>query len=392
MQIRILIFAAIIIIKTMSITNFKSGKLIQRYQYQSFEPTLIDKEWTLDDAQLQLLLSDANIKLGELNAFSQLIPNVDFFIKMHIFKEGTESSRIEGTQTNIDEAVQKEENIAPEKKDDWQEVHNYVNAMNQSIKALDKLPLSSRLLKQAHKTLMQGVRGDRKTPGEFRRSQNWIGGSSLRDAVFIPPQQDGVDGLMSDLEKFLHNENTLLPHLIKIGIAHYQFETIHPFLDGNGRIGRLLITLYLVSNRILCQPTLYLSDFFEKNKTLYYDNLTRARTHNDLTQWLKFFLEGVRSTSENSIQTFKNIIKLREKLDHKIITLGRKQDLAKRFLLHLYEQPSLDTSDVEQALEIHNSTAKRLIDDFIKLKIITEITGFKRNRIFLFTDYVKLFR
>ena len=257
--------------------------------------------WQIDNAELVMLLSQADIKLGELNAFSQLIPDVDFFIKMHVLKEVTLSSRIEGTQTNIDEAIQKAEYIQPEHKDDWQEVQNYVQAMNQAIESLENLPLSNRLLKQTHFTLMQGVRGTHKMPGEFRQSQNWIGGSSLVDAVFIPPHLDSVDDLMGDLEKFLHNTNTLVPPLIKIGIAHYQFETIHPFLDGNGRIGRLLISLFLVSNQLLFRPTLYLSDFFEKNKGLYYDNLTRVRTHNNLAQWLKFFLEGVRSTSENSI-------------------------------------------------------------------------------------------
>ena len=376
----------------MSITNFKSGNLIQRYQYKSFEPSKVNIEWLIDNAELQLLLSQADIKLGELNAFSQLIPDVDFFIKMHILKEGTKSSRIEGTQTKIDDAVQKEANIEAEKKDDWLEVHNYVEAMNQSIKSLDKLPLSNRLLKQAHRTLMRGARGNRKTPGEFRKSQNWIGGASLRDAVFIPPHQDSVDDLMNDLEKFLHNENLAIPQLIKIGIAHYQFETIHPFLDGNGRIGRLLITLYLVSNDLLSKPTLYLSDFFEKHRSLYYDNLTRARTHNDLVQWLKFFLEGVRATAESSIQTFKNIIKLRSEVETKIAKLGKKQEMAREFLQHLYSNPMVDSSDVVKLFNINISTALRLIDDFVKLKILKEITGQKRNRNFVFEGYVKLFR
>ena len=376
----------------MNISNFKSGNFVQRYQYKSFEPNLINKEWLLDNAELHLLLSCADIKLGELNAFSQLIPDVDFFIKMHILKEGTKSSRIEGTQTNIDKALQKAEYIEPEKKDDWCKVRNYVEAMNNAIKALDRLPLSKRLLKQAHKTLLRGVRGAHKIPGEFRKSQNWIGGASLRDAIFIPPHQQSVEDLMTDLEKFLHNENIAIPQLIKIGIAHYQFETIHPFLDGNGRIGRLMITLYLVSNQLLHRPTLYLSDFLEKNKSLYYDNLTRVRTHNDLTQWLKFFLEGVRSTSENAIQTFKNIIALRTKVENKIIKLGKKQALAKEFLQYLYGNPSVDASDVAKVLEISLSTALRLIDDFVKLKILSEITKFKRNRIFVFEDYIKLFR
>jgi Fic family protein len=376
----------------MNISNFKAGKLVQRYHYKSFEPYLVNQEWLLDNAELQLLLSHADIKLGELNAFSQLIPDVDFFIKMHILKEGTKSSRIEGAQTNIDDAVQKAEYIEPEKKDDWQEVKNYVEAMNTAIKALDKIPLSNRLLKQAHKTLLQGARGAHKIPGEFRKSQNWIGGASLRDAIFISPHQDSVENLMADLEKFLHNENIAIPQLIKIGIAHYQFETIHPFLDGNGRIGRLMITLYLVTNQLLHKPTLYLSDFLEKNKSLYYDNLTRVRTRDDLTQWLKFFLEGVRSTSENSIQTFKNIIALRSKVEHKIIKLGKKQGLAREFLQHLYSNPSIDANDVAKVLQISLSTALRLIEDFVKLKILIEITGLKRNRVFVFEEYIKLFR
>jgi Fic family protein len=376
----------------MNLSDFKAGKPAQRYLYKSFEPNMVDIAWQIDNAELVVLLSQANIKLGELNAFSQLIPDVDFFIKMHVLKEGTKSSKIEGTQTNIDEAIQKEEYIKPEKKDDWQEVQNYVHAMNQAIINLEKLPLSNRLLKQTHKTLLQGVRGTHKLPGEFRKSQNWIGGISLVDAHFIPPHQDGVADLMADLENFLHNKNIPVPHLIKVGIAHYQFETIHPFLDGNGRIGRLLITLYLVSNDLLHKPTLYLSDFFEKNKSLYYDNLTRVRAHNDLTQWLKYFLEGVRITSENSIQTFKNILKLRSEAEHKIISLGKKQALAKSFLQFLYSKPITDASDVAEALEINVSTALRLIDDFIKLKILEETTGYKRNRIFAFEDYIKLFR
>lgn len=376
----------------MNISNFKSGKLLQRYQYKSFEPNLVDIAWQIDNVELIMLLSQADIKLGELNAFSQLIPDVDFFIKMHVLKEGTKSSRIEGTQTNIDEAIQKEEYIQPEKKDDWQEVQNYVQAMNQAIESLENLPLSNRLLKQTHLILMQGVRGTHKLPGEFRQSQNWIGGSSLSDAVFIPPHQSSVENLMSDLEKFLHNTNNPIPPLLKIGIAHYQFETIHPFLDGNGRIGRLLITLFLVGNKLLFKPTLYLSDFFEKNKSSYYDNLTKVRTHNDLTQWLKFFLEGVRSTSESSIQTFKNIIVLRSEVEHKIISLGKKQALAKSFLQYLYSKPITDAGDVAEALTIDISTAFRIIDDFIKLGILAEITGFKRNRIFAFDDYIKLFR
>ncbi len=376
----------------MNISSFESGKLVQRLAYKSFEPTFINMPWHLDSDEVALLLSQADQKLGELNAFSQLIPNVDFFIKMHVLKEGTKSSRIEGTQTNIDEALQKEEYIQPEKKDDWQEVQNYVQAMNTAIADLDKMPLSNRLLKKTHKIILQGVRGKHKQPGDFRISQNWIGGNSLADAKFIPPHQDGLLDYMSDLELFIHSENNHLPHLIKIAILHYQFETIHPFLDGNGRIGRLLITLYLVSTGLLVKPTLYLSDFFEKNKEHYYDNLTVVRTKNDLIQWLKFFLEGIRVTAENSIQTFKEIIALRASMETKIMTLGKKQILAKNVLQYLYSQPITDMQSIATATNVSLTSISRLLNDFVKLGILVELTGFKRNRIFAFEQYVKLFR
>jgi Fic family protein len=376
----------------MSISSFKSGKLVQRVKYKSFEPTLIHTQWHLDNDMVALLLSQADQKLGELNAFSQLIPDVDFFIKMHVLKEGTKSSRIEGTNTNIDEAVQKEEYINPEKKDDWQEVQNYVQAMNTAISELNNLPLSNRLLKNTHKILLQGVRGKYKQPGEFRVSQSWIGGSSLSDAKFIPPHQEGVLEYMSDLEQFIHSENSNLPHLIKIAILHYQFETIHPFLDGNGRIGRLLITLYLVNSGLLVKPTLYLSDFFEKNKEHYYDNLTAVRTKNDLVHWLKFFLEGIRVTAENSIQTFKEIIALRASLETKIITLGKKQMLARKVLQYLFSQPITDMQSIANATNVSVPTISRLLNNFLKLEILVELTGFKRNRVFAFEQYLELFR
>ena len=290
------------------------------------------------------------------------------------------------------EALQKAENIDPEKRNDWQEVQNYIKAMNEAIDGLKKLPLSNRLLKNTHRTLLHGVRGRTKQPGEFRASQNWIGGASLSDAVFIPPHPEDLAGLTSDLEKFLNNTTFPLPHLIRIGMAHYQFETIHPFLDGNGRIGRLLITLYLVSSGLISKPTLYLSAFFDKNKSLYYDNLNRVRTHNDLTQWLKFFLEGIRQTAQNSIETFRAIIKLRQKIENQALaTLGKKAPLAQSFLHVLYSKPVTDSQETAKKLSINSSTAIRLIEDFIRLGILKEITGYKRNRIFVFEKYLRLF-
>ncbi|MHB9100935.1 MAG: Fic family protein [Sulfuricella sp.] len=377
--------------QVMDIKDFQSGEYRQQYQYQSFLPSRVNHAWTLSDGDLLWLLSQADRKLGELNAFSQLVPDVNFFIRMHVSKEATTSSRIEGTQTNIEEALQKIENIAPEKRDDWEEVQNYVKAMNEAIAALERLLLSGRLLKDTHRTLLQGVRGAHKLPGEFRASQNWIGGATLKSAAFIPPHHEDVPDLMADLERFLNDQSQAVPDLLKIGIAHYQFETIHPFLDGNGRIGRLLITLYLVSTGLLVKPSLYLSAFFEQHRQLYYDNLSRARTHNDLGQWLKFFLEGIRQTSENSIQTFKAIIALRAECEQVVMVLGKKSKLAQAALHWLYGKPIVDGQDLAAGLGVNISTALRLIDDLVRLGILRESTGFKRNRVFVFQKYVALF-
>ena len=253
--------------------NYKSGHHLQQSNYQSFQPNTLNHVWHLDDMELVQLLGQADRAVGRLDMYSEYIPNIDLFIRMHVLKEATQSSKIEGTQTNMEEALQSKEDIALEKRDDWEEVQNYISAMNDAIEQLQQLPFATRLICETHKILMQGVRGKHKLPGEFRKSQNWIGGATITDATFIPPAHHTINDLMSDLENFLHNEDAYFPELLKIALVHYQFETIHPFLDGNGRVGRLLITLYLVDKGILKKPILYLSDFFERNRQLYYDNL-----------------------------------------------------------------------------------------------------------------------
>jgi hypothetical protein len=251
----------------MNISDYHAGHYEQQYEYKSFLPTLIHHEWIIADPQLQQLLGQADRALGELNAFAQLVPDIDFFIRTYVAKEATQSSKIEGTQTSIEDAFKDAEDLVPEKRDDWDEVQNYISAINSAISSLEKLPLSNRLLKETHAILLRGVRGETKQPGHFRTSQNWIG-VSLKNAAFVPPHHDRVPELMSDMEKFLHDENINVPPLIKIAIAHYQFETIHPFLDGNGRLGRLMISLYLASERLLIKPALYLSDYFERKKSI----------------------------------------------------------------------------------------------------------------------------
>ena len=375
----------------MDLHGFISGKLIKQIEYKSFSPEKINHEWIISAPEVNKLLAEANRLIGELNAFSQIIPDVDFFITMHILKEATTSSRIEGTKTNMEEALVKEEDINPEKRNDWVEVQNYIKAINTSIKELEKLPLSNRLLKNTHKILLSGVRGKHKIPGEFRTSQNWIG-ATLKDAIFIPPHHTEVIDLMSDLEKFINEEEYQVPHLIKIAIAHYQFETIHPFLDGNGRLGRLLITLYLVSNNVLKKPSLYLSDFFEKNKGYYYDNLMTVRLTSNLTQWVKFFLVGVIETSKDSIQVFIDIISLKNKIEtEKLPKLGSKIEKGQYLMKQLFQLPITDSKQVSELLQISPSTANRLINNLVDLEILTELTGYKRNRKFMFTEYFEIF-
>jgi Fic family protein len=377
----------------MDIKDFKSGDYAPQFQYKSFNPSKINREWIVSDPQINKLLEEANIKLGEFNAFSLIVPDVDLFIRMHIVKEATTSSRIEGTQTHIEEVVLKEKDVTPEKKNDWVEVQNYIAAMNDAIENLLDLPLSSRIIVQAHKILLQSVRGESKLPGEFRTSQNWIGGATIKDATFTPPHHQDMPELLSDLENFINNTSLYVPHLIKIAIIHYQFETIHPFLDGNGRVGRLLITLYLVANKLLEKPTLYLSDFFEKHRQLYYDNLTTVRTKNDLTQWIKFFLSAVITTSQNGIETFHAILKLKNDIEeNRINSLGRRLPLAKKVVNYLYKNPVITLNDVVIGVNVSKQTANTIIRDFVNLKILKEITGQKRNRMYLFEEYVNLFK
>jgi len=375
----------------MNFSNFKAGVWLKQYNYKSFKPVEINQTWLWDDPKINTMLEEATRQLGELNAFSYILPDVDLFIRMHVVKEANTSSRIEGTQTNMDEALMKKEDVSPNKRDDWQEVRNYVDALNYSIEQLATFPLSNRLIRKTHEILLSGVRGEHKMPGKFRTSQNWIGGSSIADAIFVPPHPNDVLDLMADLENFLHNEEVNVPHLIKIALAHYQFETIHPFLDGNGRIGRLLITLYLVSVGLLKKPSLYLSAFFEKHKSSYYDALTHVRHTSDVMHWIKFFLSAIIETAKKGKETFTQILALKNDIHQLIITFGKKAENAQKLVNYLYANPIVNLADVMTATSLSKQASNQLIKDFLNKQILVELTGNQRNRLFYFKTYYELF-
>jgi Fic family protein len=338
------------------------------------------------------LLGSANREVGKLDMYSEYVPNIDLFISMHVLKEATQSSKIEGTQTNIEEALLDKEDVPLDKRDDWEEVQSYIEAMNFAVEKLKTLPFSSRLIRDTHKILLQGVRGTHKLPGRFRNSQNWIGGASIQDATFIPPVDSTIPELMSDIEHFIHNSEHPFPEILRIALVHYQFETIHPFLDGNGRVGRLLITLYLVNKGILKKPILYLSDFFEKHRSHYYDNLMAAREKNDITQWFKFFLVGVIETAKKSISTFDKILKLQKSSEAKIQSLGSRAGNAQKVMSYMLQRPIIDAQKIAEICEISPASAYKLISDIEKLEIIKEITGAKRGKTYVYEEYLELFK
>jgi Fic family protein len=372
--------------------QFQAGRYVRQPHHKSVQPNPINRAWVVDDMALLQLLGQADRELGRLDMYSEYIPNIDLFIRMHVLKEARQSSRIEGTQTTMEEALLEKEDVAPDRRDDWEEVQNYVAAMNEAVDKLQKLPFSARLIRETHKTLMQGVRGKGKRPGEFRRSQNWIGGATIDDAVFVPPTHESVGELIGDIEQFVRNDQQHFPELLKIALVHYQFETVHPFLDGNGRVGRLLITLYLVSRGILKQPVLYLSDFFERNRQLYYDNLTRVREKNDLLQWFRFFLVGVIEIAKSSIATFDNILKLQKKVETQLQTLGSRTANAQKVINTLYQHPVINAGKVGKAAGVSPASAYKLIADLEKFGILKEITGGKRGKMYVFSAYLKLFK
>lgn len=373
----------------MKLEEYKSGEYVKMNDYKAFIPSKINYNWGWDDTKLDKLLAEANRQIGELNAYSLLIPNVDLYIKMHVKIEANKSSRIEGTRTTVEEDLLDVTDINPEKRDDWEEVQNYVKATNYGVERIrEGFPVCTRLIREIHEILMQGVRGEHKTPGEFRVSQNWIGGSMPSTAVYVPPPHTEVAECLSDFEKFINNEEIDTPDLIKIAILHYQFESIHPFLDGNGRIGRLLIPLYIQSKGMLEKSCLYISDYIERNK---YDMLTRVRTHNDMIGWIKFFLEAVIETSKTAKEKFRKVVELTMEMDKVIMELPVKPENARKVLDVLYNEPVVSRKKIIGNTGMKFTTLVGVINSFQEKEVLVETTGFSRNQIFAFQKYIDLF-
>lgn len=345
------------------------------------------------DQELVRLLSDADRALGRLDGATTVLPNPDLFVAMYVRQEAVLSSQIEGTQSTLEDVLQFEIDVrGQDQPKDIEEVVNYVRAMHYGLHRLGELPLCLRLIREIHAELLQGVRGSERTPGEFRANQNYIGppGCTLAEASFIPPPPQEMHQALRNFEQFLH-ENTSLPVLIHCGLAHAQFETIHPFQDGNGRIGRLLITFLLCQQEILRRPLLYLSHYLKAHRAEYYDRLTAIRHDGHWEQWLKFFLRGVFEVSQAATATARSILRLRE--EHRQVIgeglVGSTNGL--RLLDRLYEQPITTIRLVERHLGCAYVTASKLIDRFVELGLLREITGGQRNRLYRYEPYLELF-
>lgn len=372
-----------------------------RYQrqttgYLAFIPAALPPDPPLQiNSELQALLSHADRALGRLDGSVSTLPNPDLFVFMYVRKEAVLSSQIEGTQSSLQDLLAAEaelfgSDIRPR---DVDEVINYVRAMKHGLSRLEELPVSVRLIREIHEQLLQGVRGSRLTPGELRRSQNWIGpgGCTLMNATFVPPPPEVVPEALGDLETFLHRRDDV-PALVKIGLAHVQFETIHPFLDGNGRIGRLLITFLLTECGILHKPVLYLSHYFKRHRQAYYEHLQAVRDRGDWEGWLAFFLRGVAEVSTEAASTARRILALRE--EHRLaITagLGRAAGSGHKVLETLFDRPIVTVADIEKMTGTSYAAANKLVARLVELGILQEVTGYTRNRRFLYQPYVRLF-
>jgi Fic family protein len=363
--------------------------------YRAFIPAPLppDPPIAIDD-ELQTLLSQADRALGRLDGSIQTLPDSDLFVLMYVRKEAVLSSQIEGTQSSLNDLLRAEARIYdPDRPADVREVSNYVAALDYGLERLSDLPISVRLIREIHERLLKGVRGAHLQPGELRKSQNWIGpsGATLNEATFIPPPPHEVPQALSDLEHFMHAKDSM-PALIRIGLTHAQFETIHPFLDGNGRVGRLLITFMLCEQGTLQSPVLYLSHYFKANRTEYYEHLQNIRNDGGWEAWLKFLLRGIADVSREATDTARAIVSLRETDRDKIINeLGRVAGNALKVHELLFRFPLVSVNPVSDMLEVSFTSANRLVERLVDIGILIEATGNARNRVFQYQNYINIF-
>lgn len=371
--------------------SFKQ-QLYGELEYHSFLPTPLppDPSITIDDEMMQLLIQ-ANTQIAKLESISSLIPHIALFVSMYVHKEALMSAQIEGTQCTLEDIL--DPTLQENRNRDAKDVINYIKAIDYAINRLDELPLCNRLLKETHAILMGGVRGEEKSPGEFRSSQNWIGGKgiSLKHAQFIPPHPDDMIEAMSDLEKYMNSYDSL-DVLIRVALIHYQFETIHPFLDGNGRIGRLLITLFLLKQKTLSTPALYISYFLKKNRLEYYDRLTAVRFNGDYEKWIKFFLKALFESAQDANENIHILAALHDRNITRINKLGRTKATTLQLFLYLERNPIIEISGTAEALQLSFNATSNAIKRLMEMDILIQVGGDRRNRTFGYKEYLDILK
>jgi len=376
--------------------NNRAGKFIKIgsgiSQYSCFVPEFLPpKDPTIQyDDEMIFLVSEANRYIGRLDEVTDTLISPSYFVYMYARKEATLSSQIEGTQATFSDLIKAEAGIKEEVPNDVKEIENYINAIDYGYNRIQTLPLSLRLIREIHEVLMKGVRGVNKTPGEFRKSQNWIGGYSISTASYIPPSIECLNVLLDNFEKFMH-EDDFIPILVKTALLHSQFEMIHPFLDGNGRVGRLLIAFYLASKDTLHKPTLYLSKYFKKNRQEYYECLYNIHSRGDIETWIKFFLNGIIQTSKEAINIARSIATLKENDLRKISTLGRISENALTIYEGLFDKPTITIEGIVKKLEVSNATAGRLAEKLVEINILDNLDDRVRNKVFVYKSYLDIF-
>ena len=377
----------------LKLEKYKSGTYRNQGDFSSFIPSPINTDWTWETPKINSLLNRASSELGGLNSFAELVPDIDTYIMMHIKVEANKSNRIEGTNTTIEEDMMPIEDINPEHRDDALEVGNYIKALNYGIDRIQKddFPFTTRLLREIHKILLVGVRGEHKTPGEFRTSQNFIGGSMPSNAKYVPPAVPDMQEALSDFDKFMNRENDDLPVLIRLAMMHYQFETIHPFLDGNGRIGRIMIPLYLLSQKELAKPCFYISYYFEEHRQEYYEALQNVREKNDMIGWICFFLRASIETAQTAKQKFRLAVEQVNWYKEYLMNKRTGADSLRTIIRAMYSQPVATVNQLIELTGLSAATVNNVVKILTMDQILLEMTGNRRNRIFVLKDYLRVF-